>query len=82
MANDRLKLQDEAGQAIQTAAQPDSKPAQPAKARERKFLVLETAQIPRGGSHFTLPKGKVISSQGYDIEGLKRQGVKLEEAAA
>jgi hypothetical protein len=50
--------------------------------KERRYLVKETAAIPRGGSHFTLPKGKVISSLGFDIEALKRQGVKLEEATA
>ena len=47
--------------------------------KERKFLVKEEAKIPRGGSHYTLPKGKVISSLGYDIQSLKNQGVKLEE---
>ena len=47
--------------------------------KERKFLVKEEARIPRGGSHYTLPKGKVISSLGYDIQSLKNQGVKLEE---
>lgn len=48
-------------------------------AKERKFLVKEEARVPRGGSHYTLPKGKVISSLGYDIANLKNQGVKLEE---
>jgi hypothetical protein len=47
--------------------------------KERRFLVKEEAQIPRGGSHFLLRKGKVISSLGYDIQTLKNQGVKLEE---
>lgn len=77
----RMKILDEDGK---TLLQPEAQ--RPTLSRpvtkERLFLVLETAQIPRQGSWFTLPKGKVISSQGYDIEALKRQGVKLEEAAA
>jgi len=61
----------------QTAVKSDHET--PPAARERKFLVKEEARIPRGGSHYTLPKGKVISSLGYDIQSLKNQGVKLEE---
>jgi hypothetical protein len=63
---------------LQTQAQSE----QPAKAtapKERKFLVDETAELPRGGSSYVLSKGKTISSHGYDIAALKRQGVKLTE---
>ena len=55
---------------------------QPSKAqppKERKFLVDETAELPRGGSSYVLSTGKTISSHGYDIAALKRQGVKLTE---
>jgi hypothetical protein len=55
---------------------------QDSSAKERRFLVKEDARVPRGGSHFTLPKGKVISSLGYDIAALRNQGVKLEEVQA
>ena len=48
---------------------------------ERRFLVKEEAKIARGGSCFTLPKGKTISSHGYDIKALISQGVQLEEVA-
>ena len=48
---------------------------------ERRFLVQETTPIARGGSHYTLTKGKTISSHGYDIQALRAQGVKLEEVA-
>ncbi len=66
----------------QLQTQPQEKPVeaqQPAK--ERKFLVEETAEIPRGGSSYVLSKGKTISSHGYDIAALKRQGVKLKEVS-
>jgi hypothetical protein len=46
---------------------------------ERRYLVKETVQVPRGASYYTLPKGKTISSMGYDVPALKRMGVKLEE---
>jgi hypothetical protein len=49
--------------------------------KEQKFLVTEDAEIPRGGSSYKLAKGKTISSHGYDIEALKRQGVKLREVS-
>ena len=65
----------------QTAVKSETHETTPA-AKERRFLVKEEARIPRGGSHYTLPKGKVISSLGYDIQSLKNQGVKLEEVQA
>jgi len=49
--------------------------------REKRFLVEESAEIPRGGSSYVLAKGKTISSHGYDIAALKRQGVKLKEVS-
>jgi hypothetical protein len=48
---------------------------------EKHFRVKEEVQVARGGSHFTLTKGKLISSFGYDIHALKTQGVQLEEVA-
>ena len=51
----------------------------PTAARETRYLVKEEAKIPRGASHYTLTKGKIISNLGYDIAALKNQGVKLEE---
>lgn len=46
---------------------------------EKRFVVKQEAQVARGGSCYTLPKGKVISSHGYDIAALKKSGVQLEE---
>ena len=63
---------------LQPQAQAQEAP-QPVK--ERKFLVEETHELPRGGSSYLLPKGKTISSHGYDIAALKRQGVKLKEVS-
>lgn len=62
----------------------DRKNAPPVKAPagERFFLVAQTAHVPRLGTHFTLPAGKVISSAGYDIEALRSLGVPLEEVAS
>jgi hypothetical protein len=62
--------------------QTEQRPVEPklhTSPKERKFLVTESAEIPRGGSSYLLRKGKTISSHGYDIEALKRQGVKLTE---
>ena len=59
----------------------DTSPQRPQPARERRFLVEESAEIPRGGSSYVLSKGKTISSHGYDIAALQRQGVKLREVS-
>lgn len=63
----------------QTQAPEAPQPMQTPK--ERRFLVEESAEIPRGGSSYVLAKGKTISSFGYDIAALKRQGVKLKEVS-
>jgi len=46
---------------------------------EKRFRVKEEAKIARGGSCYTLTKGKTISSHGYDIKALISQGVQLEQ---
>lgn len=63
----------------QEQAQPAQQERRPGG--ERRFRVKEEAKIARGGSCYTLPKGKTISSYGYDIQALKNQGVQLEEVA-
>ena len=63
------------------ASNGDTSPQKPQPAKERKFLVEESAEIPRGGSNYRLSKGKTISSHGYDIAALQRQGVKLREVS-
>ena len=63
----------------QESRQPEPQSLPP---RERRFRVLETAEVPRGASFYTLPKGKTISSMGYDITALKNQGVRLEEVTS
>jgi hypothetical protein len=67
----------------QPTLQPQTSTDQPSNqpAKERRFLVEETAEIPRGGSSYVLSKGKTISSHGYDIAALKRQGVKLKDVS-
>lgn len=47
--------------------------------RARRFRVLEDRALSRNGGTFVLKAGKEISENGYDITGLKRAGVKLEE---
>jgi hypothetical protein len=59
----------------------DKTPEAPQPQKERKFLVEETMEIPRGGSSYVLTKGKTISSHGYDIAALKRQGAKLKDVS-
>lgn len=49
---------------------------------ERLFKVKAEVRVPRMGSHYILRAGKVISSKGYDVDELLRQGVQLEEIAA
>jgi hypothetical protein len=50
-----------------------------ATAQERRFEVLEAMEVPRGHHRFLLPRGQVVSSHGYDVEELRRAGVKLRE---
>lgn len=66
----------------QAAAAATAKPKAPAPQPERFFIVQETRDIPHKGGAFCLRKGKKISSKGYNIEHLKRIGVKLEELQA
>jgi hypothetical protein len=55
-------------------------PATPApKTSERRYEVTENAEVPRGHHRFMLHRGQVVSSVGYDLEELKRAGVKLRE---
>lgn len=75
-------------QNIQAQQQPRSEETQPAAQQqaqrpggEKRFRVKEEARVARGGSFYTLPKGKTISTFGYDIQALKNQGVQLEEVA-
>ena len=84
MANEQQNRNQNQGNNQQPKAdeQAHSAPAARDPNKEQKFLVQETAQIARGGSNYTLPKGKTISSHGYDIKALRAQGVKLEEVGA
>lgn len=64
------------------AAKPHAKPdaeVEAAPTKERFYLVEQDREIPRGGGSILLHKGKRISTHGYDIEQLKRHGVKLTE---
>lgn len=51
---------------------------------ERFFRVKDGIQVPResGGGNFFLPKGKVLSSRGFDIKRLETLGVNLEEVTS
>ena len=64
---------------LQNNQNQDRTPEAPQAPKERRFLVEETAEIPRGGSSYLLARGKTISSHGYDIAALKRHGVKLKD---
>lgn len=62
------------------AASPPTAPsAAPVAASAKRYLVLDTVDVPRGASTFRLPKGKIISAMGYDIAYIKSCGAKLEE---
>lgn len=54
----------------------DAPPAPPAP---KHFRVLQSTEVPRNAAPFLLPKGKIISSQQYNIPELRRLGVPLEE---
>lgn len=56
-----------------------AKQAAPAAAKEYFYLVNKTYRIPRGAGAYMLREGKVISSVGYDIQGLLDLGVELTE---
>lgn len=57
-----------------------ARPAAPAPKRENRFYkVLEDKQVPRTGGHDLLRAGKEIQSANYDVDLLRKQGVKLEE---
>ena len=81
MANEQQNRNQGNNQQPRNDEQGHSAPAARDPNKEQKFLVQETAQIARGGSNYTLPKGKTISSHGYDIKALRSQGVQLEEVA-
>jgi len=49
----------------------------PSGAAEHMYEVQADFEVPRGASSFLLRKGKVISSRGYDVEGLQKLGVQL-----
>lgn len=53
-------------------------PAVPA-APEKKYKVLADAKVVRGGGHFILRAGKIISEHGYNIAVLRECKVQLEE---
>jgi hypothetical protein len=47
----------------------------------KKYEVQKDFEVPRGASSFLLRQGQQISSQGYDIAGLVKIGVRLKEVA-
>ena len=81
MANPNNQQQNIQAQQRVEEPQPAAQQAPRSNGGEKRFRVKEEAQVARGGSHYTLPKGKTISSHGYDIQALKNQGVQLEEVA-
>jgi len=63
-------------------APPAPAPSAPVAASAKRYLVLDTIDVPRGASSFRLPKGKIISAMGYDIAYILSCGAKLEELKA
>lgn len=66
----------------QEMQQPYCPPLSEAKAaslKPRIFLVKKDRAINRGAAQYTLRAGKIISSNEYDIESLRMQGVEMEE---
>lgn len=78
MANENTKTPSNQPSAPAAEAKPHAK----VEDKERFFLVEQDREIPRGGGSILLRKGKRISTHGYDIEQLKRHGVKLTEVPA
>jgi zona occludens toxin (predicted ATPase) len=72
------KVEEQAAPVIE--ASPEA-PLPPPLPSEKKFRVLADAKVSRGGAHYTLKQGHIVSSLGYDIEALKRSKVQLEEVA-
>jgi hypothetical protein len=66
---------------IETAPEKPAPPAPPV-APEKMYRVLADAKVARGGSHYTLRKGRIISEHGYDIEFLRSLKVQLEAVNA
>lgn len=81
MANQNNNQQNTQAQQRAEEPQPAVQQAPRTGGGEKRFRVKVEAKIPRGGSFYTLPQGKTISSHGYDIQALKQQGVQLEEVA-
>lgn len=54
-------------------------PEEAARKRPKMFLVKSPGRIFKGGASYELRPGKVVSELHYDIDGLRKQGVQLEE---
>lgn len=61
---------------------PEMSAAEAAKLAPRVYVVLEDRRIVKGAASYLLRAGKHLSQNEYDIEGLRRQGVQLEEVTA
>jgi hypothetical protein len=63
----------------ETPVEPKAPVAAAPSAPEKKYKVLADAKVVRGGGHFILRAGKIISEHGYDIAVLRECKVQLEE---
>lgn len=66
-------------------SEPDAAPSIESKSAaplEHEYYEVEkTSLVPQGASTFTLPAGKIISTQGYNISALQELGVPLKRVA-
>lgn len=58
---------------------PTEKERKEIEGRKKWYQVLEQAEIRRGAAKYTMVAGKVFDNNQYDVESLRRQGVKLKE---
>lgn len=47
----------------------------------KRFVVTRGGQIASGRMRVSMPAGKIVTSQVYDIEDLRKQGIRLRELA-
>lgn len=61
------------------APSPEEKEALERELAPKRMRVVETTRLAHGASTYTLRAGKVLDANQYDLDGLRAQGVKLEE---
>ncbi len=69
------------GEPVRTAVEPDELETN-GTATFKRFVVDADKIVSQNGNRFTLRAGKIIDESNYNIDMLRRQGVKMHEASA